>query len=495
MSGSSLNVLEATAADLRRLLELGQVTSVQIVEEYLAQIEKHEHALNALASLIPRAKALGIATALDEERRQGSVRGPLHGIPVVLKNCFITSSDLGMTTSAGAVAFADAEASKNSAVAQKLIDAGMIILAKANMTEFAGMKTIKMMPGWSAHGGQTISPYVGAIKEGERLLGHSAPGGSSTGSAVSVAAGFSPIAMGAETIGSIVTPAVRAALYAIKPTVGVQDTSGLYKLSEFYDSPGPMAKCASDVLDMTELLLGRTLRSPSTGTWEGLRIAYLDPGEWSLAEEMCEQFEGTAEQMRDDYEAYVLKVKEKGAIVKYPVELAPTTSLDIEGKPATIRIAYWEFKHITIPEFIGGFDKCSVGSLKDIVRFNEQHKDVAMPEPFPEQDQLTEASGYDDKPEDIEKLKQTLRALGKSSLDAVFDREDVNIIIAPGDSPLCIHAAAAGYPLAAVPLSRLRYNGRPFGLCLVAREHEEGILLRFMAAFESLLPPRPTPLL
>ncbi|KAI1203982.1 amidase signature enzyme [Nemania serpens] len=489
MASLPLNVLEATGADLRRLLESGQVTSVQIVERYFAQIEKYDHALKALASLIPRMKALEIATALDEERRQGCVRGPLHGIP----DCIITSSNLGMATSAGAVAFADAETSKNSPIAQKLIDAGMIILAKANMTEFAGMKSIKMMPGWSAHGGQTISPYVGPIKEGERLLGHSAPGGSSTGSAVSVAAGFSPLAVGAETIGSIITPAVRAALYAIKPTVGVQDTAGVYKLSEFYDAPGPMAKCTADVLDMAELLLGRPLRSPIAGTWEGLRVAYLDPMEWSLAEEMCEQFEGTAEEMRDAYEECIANVKQKGAIVRYPVEIAPVASLAIEGKPALIQIAYWEFKNVTIPEFIGSFEKCRVGSLDDIIRFNEQHKDIAMPEPFTEQDQLITANDYNDKPEDIAKLKQALRALGRNILDTVFDREDVNVIAALGDSPLCIHAAAAGYPIAAVPLGQLRYNGRPFGLCLVARGHDEGILLRFMAAFELLLPPRPTP--
>ena len=124
-----------------------------------------------------------------------------------------------------------------------------------------------------------------------------APGGSSTGPAVAVAAGYSPLAMAAETIGSIVTPSVRTALFALKPTHGVQEVAGMYRMTEFFDTPGPMGKCAADVTNLSELLLGRSLRSADTGTWKGLSVGFVDPGKWKMAEAMCEQFDGTQEQV------------------------------------------------------------------------------------------------------------------------------------------------------------------------------------------------------
>lgn len=124
-----------------------------------------------------------------------------------------------------------------------------------------------------------------------------APGGSSTGSAVAVAAGFSPLAMATETIGSIVTPSTRAGLYALKPTAGVQDTTGLYTTTDFFDSPGPMAKSAADVRVLSGILLGREFNSSQWGSWEGLSVGFLDPKIWSMSLDFCTQFEGTAEQI------------------------------------------------------------------------------------------------------------------------------------------------------------------------------------------------------
>ncbi|KAI0430031.1 amidase signature enzyme [Xylaria sp. FL1042] len=407
MSKSCFDVLRATADDLQNSLQTRKITSVQIVEQYLDQICLYEPILHAL--ILARSQ----------------LRGPLHGIPIILK---------------------------------RLIDAGMIILAKSNMTEFGGMKTLKIMPGWSPHGGQTILPYMGPIKENERLLGHSARG-SSTGSSVSVAAGFSPLAIGVETIGSIITPSTRAALYALKSTVGVQDCTGMYKMSDFYDSPGPMAKCAIDVLHVSEVLLGRSLTVEKMETWGGISVAFLDPKKWQMAEEMCEQIDGSAEQMSEDYQATISKLREHGCWVKYLVEVAETSTLIVDGKEAIIPIAYWVLKNIGIPQIIAGFDKCAVHTLSDIISFNEQHRSESMPEP----------DGYNHSPERVVRLKDGLRARGKAVLDEVFDGEEVNIIAALGDSPLCVHAAAAGYLIAAAPISTLRYNGCPFGLCLVAK--------------------------
>ncbi|RAK97892.1 amidase signature enzyme [Aspergillus ibericus CBS 121593] len=481
------NVLTTNAVDLQQLLNKNQITSTQVIQEYFAQIDRHEPTLNALISPAPRAKVLEIATALDEERQNGHIRSPFHGIPIILKDSFVTASELGMSTTAGSYAFVGAKASRNGAITQRLIDAGLIILGKANMTEFAGMKMTMMMPGWSAHGGQTLSPYVGRIEDNEKILGHSAPGGSSTGSAVAVAAGFSPLAMATETIGSIVTPATRAGLYALKPTTGIQDTTGLYTMTEFFDSPGPMAKSAADVRVLAEILLGR--RFAQLDSWDGLSVGFLDPRIWKMAPDFCTQFEGTAEQMVEEYEETVSALRKGGCPLKYPVQCKDPSAL-----PNTILpIAYWDFKNICIPQFIRSFDECAVTSVAEIVRFNKENHAIALPAPFTEQNDLEGAMNSTDEKEQINKLKENLRRTATEILDNVFDQEDINILAAPGDSPLCVHAAAAGYPVATVPVGQLLYNDRPFGLCLVARADEEETLLQFMALYEKIAKPRPIP--
>ncbi|PYI06050.1 amidase signature enzyme [Aspergillus sclerotiicarbonarius CBS 121057] len=481
------NVLTTNAVDLQQLLEENKTTSAQIVEAYLAQIDRHEPALNALISPAPRDKVLEIATARDEERQKGQIRGPFHGIPIIVKDSFVTASELGMSTTAGSYAFVGAKASKNGTITQRLIDAGLIILGKANMTEFSGMKMTMMMPGWSAHGGQTLSPYVGKIEDKEKILGHSAPGGSSTGSAVAVAAGFSPLAMATETIGSIVTPSTRAGLYALKPTTGVLDTTGLYTMTEFFDSSGPMAKSAADVRVLSEILLGRLFTSP--GSWEGLSVGFLDPRTWNMPAGFCTQFEGTAEQMVDEYEETVSALRKGGCPLKYPIHCQDASAL-----PNTILpIAYWDFKNVCIPRFIRSFDECFVTSVADIVQFNKENSEKALPAPFTEQNDLEGAMNTTEEKAQIDKKKQDLRSAAQDILDSLFANENINILAAPGDSSLCVHAAAAGYPVATVPIGQLRYNDRPFGLCLVARADEEDTLLRFMAEYEKVAKPRPVP--
>ncbi|KAK6078644.1 hypothetical protein SCUP515_09694 [Seiridium cupressi] len=508
--------LVTTTPDLRRMLESKQITSVQIVEQYLEQIDRYESSLNALASIAPRDRLRRTAASLDDERREGRVRSPLHGIPIVLKvrcaacsmqiylghlltafayqDAFITAAELGMPTCAGAAVFAGAKACKHGAIVQELVDAGLIILAKGNMTEFAGMKSAEMMPGWSASGGQTISPYVGPMMKDEKLLGHSAPGGSSSGPAVAIAAGFSPLAMGTETIGSILTPSVRAALYALKPTVGDQEATGMYRMTDFFDVPGPMGKCAADIISLSSILLGRPFNTADMGTWEGLSMASLDPRVWKMSPAMCDQFDDTEAQMINEYEAAISRIKQQGCAVRFPADISDLSELNIDGKDCITPIACKsDLKHIGIPTFIEGFSDAPVTSLEDIVRFNENNKDLAMPEPFTKQDQLLQALKATETPEEIALLKQKFREKGKSIINDVLNRENVNLIAAPGDSPMCIHAAAAGYPHITIPLGKLNYNGRPFGICVMAGEHDEAALLRFMAAYESISEPRPIP--
>ncbi|KUL84917.1 hypothetical protein ZTR_07885 [Talaromyces verruculosus] len=487
----TFDVLTTTAVDLQHLLTQQKLTSVQILESYFAQIDRHEPFLNALISPAPRDKVLAIAAALDAKRKTSGSRSPFHGIPIVLKDSFVTASELGMSTTAGSTVLIGSVASKNGAIVQRLIDAGLIVLGKGNMTELAGMKMTMMMPGWSAHGGQTLSPYVGKMEENEKLLGHSAPGGSSTGSAVSVAAGFAPLAMGTETIGSIVTPSTRAALYALKPTIGIQDSTGLYCMTEFFDSPGPIAKSAADVHVLTEILLGRKFDLPvesESNIWEGIEVGFLDPKVWKMADDFCTQFEGTAEQMVDEYEETVSNLRNHGCSLKYPISLKDTSALK-----GILAIAYWDFKNICIPAFIESFDECPISSVADIVRYNKENHEIALPAPFTEQNDLESAINNTETKQNIDKLKHDLRSTARQILNGAFDEYQVSLIAAPGDSPLCIHAAAAGYPIATVPIGQLRYNKRPFGLCIIAKANEEEMLLRFMSAYEKVAKPRPVP--
>ncbi|KAH7141577.1 amidase signature domain-containing protein [Dactylonectria estremocensis] len=448
----AFNTLTTNAVDLQQWLKEDKITSIQIVKAYFAQIDLHEPALNALISAAPRDGVVAIAAALDQERQQGKLRSPFHGIPIILKDSFVTASDLGIGNTAGSLAF-------------RLIDAGLMILGKANMTEFTGMKMTMMMPSWSAYSGQTLSPYVRKMEENEKLLGHSAPGGLSTGSAVAVAAGFSPLAMATEIIGSIVTPSTCA------------DTTGLYTMTEFFDSPGPMAKSAADVCAVAEILFYHTFSCPRLRSWQGLSVGFLDLRVWNMAADFCMQFQGIAEQMVAEYEVTVSSLKSYGCPFKYLIDLKDVLTL-----LSILPIAYWDFKNVCIPEFIKAFDECPVRCVADIVEFNRENSEKALPAHkltpiFTEQNDLEAAMNSTDDKEHIQGLKQELRAIAKHILDEMFEKEQINLIVAPGDAPLCVHAAAAGYPVATVPVGQLRHNNRLFGLCLVGKADEEEMLL------------------
>ncbi|KAI0144710.1 amidase signature domain-containing protein [Pestalotiopsis sp. NC0098] len=482
--------LVTTATELRQRLEDGKITSVQIVQEYLAQIDRYNSKLNAFISIAPRDKVIRAAAALDQERRCGIIKSPLHGIPIVLKDCFVTASSLGMSTTAGAWAFKSAKATTNGHIVQKLIDAGLIILGKTNMTELCGMK-LWTTPGRSAIIGQTLSPYVGHLKEDEGILGHSSPGGSSTGSAVAVAAGFSPLALGTETIGSIVTPAGRNALYALKPTVGTQNSKGMYRMTDFYDSPGPIAKSSADLALLAVILLDQPY-DLATMHSENLSVGFLSSSVWFLGPEMCRQYGGTAEQMARDYEETVSILASHGCKVKYPVEFPSADELTVDGKSPVMSIAFWEFKNIGLPGFIQSFETCDVNNLEDLVNFNETNKHQALPNDT-DQELLVKSLACTESQEDINHLTKVLREKARKIVDGVLERSNIDLLAAPTDSAFATYAAAAGYPLAAVPLGQLRHNKRPFGLCVMAKANQEGKLLRFQAVYENAVAARPIP--
>ncbi|KAF2448138.1 amidase signature enzyme [Karstenula rhodostoma CBS 690.94] len=505
---SDFDPLVASAFELAEMLNAGAITSVEIVEAYLHQIEQHNRRgrqLRALISVAPRHELVRIARRLDDERSRGKRRGPLHGIPIVLKDNIMTDKNLGMDTTVGSYAFVGCIPKKNATIVDRLIRRGLIILGKSNLTEFCGLKNPSMPPGWSAVGGQCQSPYVARHIAKKKLHWElSAPGGSSTGSAVSVASGFSALAIGTDTLGSLITPANRAGLYALKPTIGEVPMDGIFTLSKSFDSAGGMAKSAKDLVALMDVLLSPTGKETKFGAqkpnykirsdFAGLRIGFTEPTIWTSWRKSGRINADAERFMLQKYDMVVQSLIEMGVDIVYPVEPPSQSSLNHDGANAFEPIVYSEFKEC-LAEFIRQFKTTKVHSLAEIINFNTEHPELTLPPTCPHQNDLLSALQAHPAKEHLNQLRtHLLTAGGRDGLDFVFNTHQLDILIAPGDSALSTLSAAASYPTAACPLSALKLNGQPFGLTLTSPPHTEHTLLHFLTAYEATFPPRALPL-
>ncbi|KAK5112081.1 hypothetical protein LTR85_011662 [Meristemomyces frigidus] len=499
-SPQALDVLTLTATAAQELLQDGKVNSVQLVEAYLAQIQAHNHTglyLNALISITPKETLVATAHRLDEERTSGRTRSPLHGIPFVVKDVFTTHPSLGLPTTAGSPCFAAAEAKRTAPLIEHLLDMGMILLGKANLTEFCGLKMKGLTPGWSPMGGQTQSPYIfGGLEPDEKLIGHSSIGGSSSGSASAVAAGFAPLSIGTECCGSLITPANRAGLYALKCGLGEVNAAGSFGYTDCLDCIGGMAKSAADLAVFTAALMQRTEPFDSSGGFTGLSVAFTSVKEWRLPDEICAWPRDTREQMETGYASAITRMKELGAKVTENANIS--IAWDIfkteDGKSHFYEIAFYQLYNKYLPAFLDEFSSSEVRSLEDIIAYNEQHSDVCMPPDHPEQGELHDLLANTRKREDIDAMIPEMQRRGKSALDKLLEAHDV--VVALADSPLVMYSAAAGCPIACLSLGTVKYselNERPYGLCVTAPKGREDLLLRFLAACEAAFAPRPLP--
>ncbi|KAF2025374.1 amidase signature enzyme [Setomelanomma holmii] len=500
--------LIVSAFELSELMNAQAITSVEIVEIYLHQIEQHNRRgrqLRALISVAPKHELMKIAKKLDEERLRGKVRGPLHGVPIVIKDNIMTDEKLGMDTTVGSYAFVGCTPKRSATIVQRLIKRGMIVLGKANLTEFCGLKNPSMPPGWSAVGGQCQSPYVSRHIAKKKLHWElSAPGGSSTGSAVAVASGFSTLAIGTDTIGSLITPANRAALYALKPTVGQVPMDGIFNLSKTFDAVGGMARSAKDLVALMDAMMVPTSRETDEvaphrsfkikSNFGTLRIGFVEPTIWKTWRKSGRINADAERFMLQKYDMVVQSMIEMGVDIVYAIELPSQASLTIDGNNCFEPVVYSEFKEC-LTEFIRDFKTTKMHSLAEIINFNLEHPELCLPPTCPDQNDLMAALQSSAKREEINAARQHLQtAGGPDGLDYLFTSQQLDIIIAPGDAPLSSIAAAAGYPTAACPLSALKLNGQPFGLTLASRPHSEHTLLHFLTAYEHIFPPRALPL-
>jgi amidase len=475
---------EATIAELQQAMASGALTSRALTAAYLARIDAMDQrgpTLRAMLDLNP--DALAIADALDAERRAGHVRGPLHGIPVVLKDNIDTADR--MTTTAGSRALEGSIAPRDAFVAERLRAAGAVILGKANLSEWANFRSTRASSGWSGRGGQVRNPYA---------LDRS-PCGSSSGSAVAVAANLAAGAVGTETDGSIVCPAGANGVVGIKPTIGLVSRSGIIPIAHSQDIAGPLARTVADAAALLGAMRGEDPRDPTTTARraEPDYTRFLDADGLSGARlgvvrtRMAGYHPGTDSLL----DAAIADLRAAGATV------IDSLAVPHHGEygSAEWTILLYEFKH-GLNQYLAGLGEAApVRTLADIIAFNEQHRERSMPYFGQEIFLLAEAKGDLAEPEYLEAL-ETAKLAGVG-IDSILRQHDLDALVAPTGSPAwaidlitgdhflgasSAPAAVAGYPNITVPMGQV--FGLPVGLSFFGTAWSEPRLIALAYAYE-----------
>ena len=486
---------EATVSSLQARMESGELTAQSISALYLARIDaldKRGPAVNAIIELNP--DALAIAAQLDEERDANGPRGPMHGIPVVLKDNIDTADK--MQTTAGSMALAGSIAARDSFVAEKLRQAGAVILGKANLSEWANFRSTRSSSGWSGRGGQTRNPY--ALDRN--------PCGSSAGSGVAAAANFCAVAIGTETDGSVVCPANANSLVGIKPTVGLVGRSGIIPISHTQDTAGPMTRSVTDAAIVLGALTGVDPRDTATDPRRGRSYAdytqFLDTdGLRGARIGVARNFFGFHERVDALMEQAIDVMRRRGA------EIVDPADLDIgEAGDAEWQVLLYEFKE-GLNTYLGALaPDAPVHSLEDAIAFNEQNRDVEMPYFGQEIFELAQEKGPLTSREYLDALATGHRLTREEGIDALMDARRLDAIIAPTGGPpwptdlvtgdhfldgSSAPAAISGYPDITVPLGYV--FGLPVGISFFGRAWSEPVLIRLAYAFEQATKVRRAP--
>ncbi len=495
-SGQSLDFEETTLADLEQGFRTGRFTSSGVTEWYLARIDaldKNGPRVNAVIELNP--EALAIAGALDRERAAKGPRGPLHGVPVLIKDN-IETADRMMTT-AGSLALAGSIAARDSFVAERLRAAGAVILGKTNLSEWANFRSSHSVSGWSGRGGLTHNPY--ALDRN--------PSGSSSGSGAAAAANFCAVAVGSETDGSVTAPSAVNSLVGIKPTVGLIGRSGIIPISQSQDTAGPMARTVRDAAALLGALAAVDPRDPATNASAGRAQSdytkFLDPHGLKGARLGVERkfFGGNAATDRIIEQCLAL-LKSEGAELVDPAILPSHGKYDDDEE----EVLLYEFKAGLNAYLAGLAGKARVRTLADLIAFNREYREQEMPyfeqelfEKAQEKGPLTEKA-YRDARARCVKLSRAegIDALvAKHKLDAIVAPTTVpatfnDLVLGDGNWPACTTpAAVAGYPHITVPAGFVR--GLPVGLSFFGPAWSEPALIKLAYAFEQASQARKRP--
>ncbi|KAL5095436.1 hypothetical protein Trisim1_000211 [Trichoderma cf. simile WF8] len=437
MALKPFNLLTSTAHDIQQLFDRSELNAESLVKQVLDQVNKHNREglhLGALIAVAPRHQLLERAQFLDHERAAGKARSPLHGIPFIVKDAIATDPRLRMDTTAGSWALVGSRPPGNAPIVQKLLDAGGILIGKASLTEFNNFKGQGLIDGWSPVNGYTRSAYVrGPLKLDE-------------GSAVGVSAGFGIVSLGVETDGSIVSPASRAALYAMKPTIGTVSMDGVIPVSKSLDSVGAMARSPADLAMVIEMLQetgpnhDERLSQLMTQKWDGLRIGFVDEKIWKLSESLCKNDDEALSQMRKEYHSVMKVLSDAGVHVQYPVQLPPGDEI----WPRIGDIMSYEFQG-ALNLYLETLESSQVRNLRELVDWNRQHADIELPQEYPSQSSLESALECNiSAAENAETLAFLRKLAGPDGIDQILNLFKLDAIASLSDSPLSSVASAAG---------------------------------------------------
>jgi amidase len=480
---------EVTIEQLQARMASGALTARQLVEAYLERIEAVDRGGPRLRSIIEtNPDALEIADALDRERADGHVRGPLHGIPIVLKDNIDTADRL--QTTAGSLALVGVAVAEDAPVARRLRDAGAVLLAKANLSEWANFRSSRSSSGWSGRGRQTRNAFV---------LDRS-PGGSSSGSAVAVSANLCVAALGTETDGSIMSPSSANGIVGIKPTVGLTDRTGVVPISHTQDTVGPHARTVADAAAVLSVIAERGLdyaQFLDQRALSGARIGVARKFHTGYSEHTDRVFEQALEVLR-----------QCGAEVVDEVDIPGHAEVranfgDSDYRAERIVLEY-EFK-ADIAVYLATRSDAPVHTLADLIRFNDEHADQEMPYFRQELFVGSEARG----PLTDELYQRALEhnrtfARGFANL---FAERGFDALVAPTNAPACaidlldgdhslggsaVAAAVGGFPLITVPAG-FALDLLPLGLTFMGPPMSEPTLIKLAYAFEQASPIRRPP--
>lgn len=478
---------EATLDDLQKALDEGRHTSRSLVEAYLERIDQLNTRGPELRAVIEtNPGALETAEALDAERKTKGARGALHGIPILLKDNIDTSDR--MTTTAGSFGLEGSVPPRDSFVAERLRAAGAVLLGKADMSEWANFRSTRSSSGWSGRGGQCRNPYA---------LDRS-PSGSSSGSAVAVAANLCPVAVGTETDGSVISPSSCNSIVGIKPTLGLVSRSGIVPISHSQDTAGPMARTVRDAAILLGAMAGADVEDAATAASRG-RIAadytrLLDENGLKGARiGVCRKLFTSNPRVHDLMEVALGEMRRLGATVVDPADLPSTGKFG----DAEFEVLLFEFK-ADLNAYLArlGAD-APARTLAELIAFNEKNAEREMPFFGQELFVMSEAKGPLTDPKYKKALADSKRLSRAEGIDAAMKLHRLDALVAPSSGPpwLIDHvngdygtgdstspAAVAGYPSITVPLGYV--FDLPVGISFFGRAWTEPALLRYAYAFE-----------
>jgi amidase len=490
---------EATVAELQAAQTGGKLTARALTEGYLARIAALNPKLHAVIEVNP--DALAIADALDAERKKKGPRGPLHGIPVVVKDNLATGDR--METTAGSLALLGAKPPRDSFVVARLRAAGAVILGKANLSEWANLRSEHSSSGWSARGGQTANPYA---------LDRS-PCGSSSGTGAAVAANLAAIGVGTETDGSIVCPAGAMALVGLKPTLGLVSRTGIIPISHSQDTAGPMGRTVADVAVLLDAMAGEDPADSATAASRGRPAGgYASAlGEKGIAGMRIgvarAKLFGSSPDADRLVDLAIAELKRQGAVIVDPADIPHLGEYD----DAEMEVLLYELKADLAGYLKTWAPNARVRSLADLIAFDEQHRAEEMPFFGQELFVKSQAKGPLTEPAYLAALAKSKRLAREEGLEVVFAKHQLDALVTPTGGPMWLTdlvagdhfggasgsspPAVAGYPSLTVPAGSA--FGLPVGILFMGKPFGEASLLRLGQAYEQAThhrrPPRLLP--